>query len=365
MIGHKFKRFVIRPLTQLVLVVFIAACGSEPKQTESDASEVAVSVETAEKTTTPRDYRFSGTVKGARQVEISTKMRGKVTQLSVDEGDRIQKGQVLVRIKDQNIRAQKQQVEAKLREARSSLQNVKTNFQRIKALRETGSATQKKLDDMRTRYKAAQSKVEALESRLSEVSDMLDYTTLKAPFDGFVTGKRISKGDIASPGRSLLKVEDFSRMEVTASVPESQINLFTLKDTVGISITAAGYEQLPGIVEQINPSGRSASRQFVVKVDVPMPSDRSRIKSGMYATLHLRKGGKTTVAVPESAIIERGQLTGLYTVGPDKEAVLRWVNTGRSHNNRIEILSGLAAGEQYIAQFDEGRLQEGTPLNIQ
>lgn len=366
MTDQKVKRYAVLPVALLFSIAFITACGSGQRQADTDTQEaVPVGVRTAEKTNIPRDYRFSGTVRGSRRVQMSARMMGEVTQLSVEEGDRIEEGEVLVRIKDQNIQAQKRQAEAKLAQARASLQNAETNFQRIKALHESGSATQKKLDDTRTKYKSAQSKVNALKSQLSEVQDILNYATLTAPFDGFVAGKRISKGEIASPGRPLLVVEDFGRMEVTASVPESQINLFTLRDTVQVSIPAAGYEQLPGVVSQINPSGKSASRQFEVKVAVPMPEDERRIKSGMFAMLHLMKSGAPSITVPQNAVIERGQLTGLYAVSPDKEAVLRWVRTGRTHNNRVEILSGLAAGDQYIAQFEEGKLKEGQKLKIQ
>ena len=351
--------------TLFLLVALNTACESEQQKTQTNAQGIPVNVKTAKKINIPEDYQFSGTVRGSQQVKLSTKMRGKVTQLSVEEGDLVSQGEMLVRIKDQNVRAQKHQVEARLAEARANLQNTQTNLERIKALHKSGSATQKRLDDIQTKYRSAQSQVQALKSRLSEVEDMLDYTKLRAPFDGFVAKKRISKGDMASPGRPLLTVEDFGRAEVVASVPESQINLFTLQDTVKVSITATGYKQLSGTVKQINLSGSSASRQFKVKVDVPLPEDISRIKSGMFATVHLRKSGKPSIAVPQNAIIQRGQLNGLYTVSPDKEAVLRWVRTGQTHNDRIEILSGLAAGEQYVAQFKKGEIKQGKQLKTQ
>lgn len=367
MINQLSNRPIIFSGILFLLVTFLSSCGSDANVEESDQNtkSVPVGVETAEKTSIPQEYRFSGTVNGSRRVKISTKMMGKATHVNIDEGDRISEGEVLVRIKDNNVQAQKQQVKAKLSQARAGLENAETNFERIKALHESGSATQKEFDDMKTRYKSAQSKVEAMKSRLSEINDMLDYATLTSPFEGYVVEKRISEGDMASPGRPLLMVEDFRHMEVTASVPESQINLFTLEDTVRISIKAAGYDDLSGVVKQINPAGNRASRQFVVKVTVPMPrQEGDNIKSGMYATLHLRKGGEPTIAVPQQSVIKRGQLTGLYTVSPDEEAVLRWVRTGRSYEDRIEILSGLAEGDRYIARFEQGEMKEGKKLEI-
>lgn len=349
----------------LLAVTFLTSCSSDNKQSKQETESVPVGIRTAQKASIPNEYQFSGTLKGTRQVQISTKMMGKVTHLNVEEGDRISEGQVMVRIKDQNVEAQKQQVQAQLNQAQSALENTETNYNRIKTLYEQGSATQKEFDDMKTKYQSAQSEVQALKSKLNEVQDMLDYTTLTAPFDGYVAEKRTSQGDMASPGRPLLILEDFGKMEVNTSVPESQINLFNLKDTVTVDIAAAGLKNLKGQIKQINPSGTPASRQFAVKVAISRPKgENERLKSGMYATISLMQGGEPTIAVPENALISRGQLTGLYTVSPDEEAVLRWVRTGRRYEDQIEILSGLAEGDRYIVSYEPGLIEEGKKVEI-
>ena len=349
----------------LLAVTLLSSCSSDQQATRKDTESVSVGVQTAQKASIPNEYQFSGTLKGTRQVKISTKMMGKITHMNAEEGDRISEGETLVRIKDQNVESQKQQVQAKLNQAEAALENAETNFERIKTLYERGSATQKEFDDMQTQYRSAQSRVNALQGKLDEVNDMLDYTTLRAPFDGYVANKRVSRGDMASPGRPLLIVEDFGKMEVTTSVPESQINLFTLKDSVTVDIAAAGYHNLKGLIKQINPSGNQASRQFIVKVAIDRPKEESNtLKSGMFATISLMKGGEPTIAVPEQALVNRGQLTGLYTVSPDKEAVLRWVRTGRRYEDQIEILSGLAEGDRYIATYEPGLIEEGKQVEI-
>ena len=164
-------------------------------------------------------------------------------------------------------------------------------------------------------------------------------------------------------GMPLLVVENTQSLEVIAQVPETDIQRFAVGDTVDIEIGALGDAATRGVVTQINPSGHYASRQYRVQVAV-LGGARDDVKSGMYARVVLRKGARSVIAVPQEALIQRGQLTGLLTVDPQNRALLRWVRTGKQYGDRVEILSGLAEGERYVAAH-EGRLADGQYVTIQ
>ena len=344
----------------MVLTLVGVACSSSDESEVQQGEPISVSTQTAEYVSAIATHQFSGTVSSDRTVNLSTKMMGRITQLDVEEGDYAQKGDILVRIKDDNVRAQKRQVESSLSEAKAALQNTETNYNRIKNLYEQKSATKKELDDITMQYKMAKAKVATLEGRMQEIEDMLDYTKLQAPFNGYVTAKMASEGDMAGPGQPIISFEKENEMKVNVTVPESRISLFSLDDTVSVDVKAAGFSS-EGIVKNINQAGNRGSRQFSVEVMLP---NTSEIKSGMFAEVSLKSQQDQAIVVPNSALIERGQLTGLYTLNDDSEVVLRWVRLGDKHGDGVEILSGLSEGEVFVASVDQP-LPEGQQVSTQ
>lgn len=346
----------------LALVLSLSACGTDTPQTRDAGPAVPVRLQEVQTTEVQQAYRYSGTVQGMNKVHLSTKMLGRITALSVEEGDRVRKGQVLARIKSQDVEAQKAQVLANLQEAQAGLTNAETNYRRMKTLHDAQSATRKEFEDASTHYAMMQARIAALQGKLREVDDVLGYAVVTAPIDGYVVQKMAEAGSMASPGMPLLVVENTQRLEIIAQVPETDIQRFAVGDTVEIEIGAVGKAETRGIVTQINPSGHHASRQFRVTVGV-LGGARADVKSGMYARVVLRKGVRSVIAVPQDALIQRGQLTGLLTVDQQNRALLRWVRTGKQYGDHVEILSGLAEGEMYVAAH-EGRLTDGQPVTI-
>jgi RND family efflux transporter MFP subunit len=306
--------------------------------------------------------RYTGTIQGARRVPLATKMMGTVTQLDVEAGDRVREGQTLVRVRSENVEAQKRQVEARLQEARAALRNAETNFERIRALRERESATEKEFDDAQTAYERAQAQVEALEGRRAEIDDLLAYATLEAPIDGYVVEKRSEEGALAAPGQPLLVVETLDDLKAIVEVPEADINRFATGDSVTVEVGAAGDVQRRGVVTQINPAGNYASRQFEVQVRLAREGTGA-LKSGMYAQVLYPADAERTLTVPAQALVTRGQLTGLFAI-EDSTALLRWIRTGQRHGDRVEVLSGLGPGDRYIADASR-RILDGQPVRPQ
>lgn len=338
-------------------------CSSSEEADTSQQQPISVVTQTAGYAQGTATHRFSGSVTSDRTITMSTKVMGRITELDVKEGDFVKKGDVLVRIKDDNLQAQKSQVESGLLEARAALQNTETNYTRIKNLYEQESATKKELDDISTQFEMAKAKVKTLESKLREVEDMLDYTKLTAPFDGYVVSKSLTEGDMAGPGQPIISFEQEKEMNVKITVPESEIGLFSLDDTVGVDVEAAGYRG-EGIVSNINQSGNRGSRQFAVEVTLPEQAVEQGVKSGMFAEVGLATEKDRAIVVPQKAIVERGQLTGLYTLNDNSEVVLRWVRLGDSFGENVEILSGLKAGEAYVSKVDRP-LSEGQKVSTQ
>lgn len=344
----------------VVLTLAGVACSSSDEAEMQQDQPISVVTQTAGLIQGTATHHYSGTVTSDRTVNMSTKVMGRITQLDVEEGDFVEKGDVLVRIKDDNLQAQKRQIESSLMEAKAGLQNVETNYNRMKNLYEKESATKKELDDISTEYEIAKAKVQMLESKMQEIEDMLDYTLLTAPFDGYVVSKMASEGDMAGPGQPIIAFEQEDKMKIKVTVPESEISLFNLNDTVTVAVKAAGYSG-KGVVANINQSGSRGSRQFSVEI---MLNGDTGVKSGMFAEVGLTTDKDRAIVVPQSAIIERGQLTGLHTLNDDSEVVLRWIRLGDTFGDKVEVLSGLSEGETFVASSDQ-RLEEGQKVSTQ
>ncbi|WP_445665182.1 efflux RND transporter periplasmic adaptor subunit [Fodinibius sp. AD559] len=347
-----------------VLMLMGISCSSSESEKPAQDEPLTVDTQAAEYVQGTASHNFSGTVSSDRTVNMSTKVMGRITQLDLEEGDYVSKGDVLIQIKDDNLQAQKNQVESNLMAAKAALQNAKTNYNRIKNLYEQNSATKKELDDISTKYEMAKSKVNTAESKLQEIEEMLNYTRLTAPFNGYVASKMATEGDMASPGQPIIALEQEGIMKVKITVPESNISLFNYDDTVTVDIKAAGQKGMTGVVKNINQSGNRGSRQFAVEVMLPELEKNADIKSGMFAQVGLVTESDRAIVVPKSAIIERGQLTGLYTLTDNSEIVLRWVSLGDESANGVEILSGLSEGETYVASVEQP-LREGRKVNTQ
>lgn len=337
--------------------VLVSGCGGpDESASPSDMEPVPVETETASASAVMQMSRYTGTIQGARRIPLSTKMMGTVAHLDVEEGDQVSKGDVLIRVRSENVRAQKRQAEARLREAQAALDNARINFERIEALYEKESATEKEFDDARTAYERAKARVEALTGQLDEINDTLDYATVTSPIDGVVVEKGSEEGALTAPGQPLLVVETIDDLKAVVQVPEAEINGFALGDSVTVEVGAAGNVRVAGVVRQVNPAGNAVSRQFTVQVRIPR-HDGGSVKSGMYAQVLLPKGEAKTITVPRRALVERGQLTGLYAV-KDETVLLRWVRTGKQYGDRVEILSGLTQGETFVTNGEQ-RLLDG------
>lgn len=355
----------VRPsllLAAFLLTTLLAACGGAPEAPPAEQQDpVAVAVETVSETAYPRRAQYTGTVAGTERIPLSTRMMGRVDAVLADEGTRVAAGQVLVRISADGVQAQRRQVEAQKQEAEAALRNARTQFARLDTLLQRGSATQQAYDAAEARYQRAQAQVDALANRLDEIDDALSYTAITAPASGTVVDKRTEPGAMAAPGQPLLMLEVNRLLEVRTQVPAFAINRVATGDTVQVAIPAL-QDTLRGHVNQVNPSANPGSRQFRVRVVLHDPP--ATVMSGMYARVLHESGSERLITVASESLVQRGQLTGVYTVTSDNHALLRWVRTGPRRDDRVTVLSGLQAGERYIRRA-QGRLHDGRPVTVQ
>jgi RND family efflux transporter MFP subunit len=298
----------------------------------------------------PKLLQFTGQVEADDKMVLSTKILGRIDKISVKEGDQVKKGQLLIEINSNDIQSKLKSVKASFKEGTATLTNVKRNYDRISQLTVRGSATQRELDDITTAKSVAEARLESISASINELEELLTYANLKSPINGFVSQKYINVGDMASPGSPLLALESLGELKVTINVPSFEIGLLEENDQVTIKFDALENATCEGVIEKIVPSSAFSGAQY--RVNVSMISFNKNVKPGMFARVDLYKNNESKILIPKNAIRYKGQLTGLFAVNQQDEAMLRWVRLGEQFPEGVEVLSGLIEGERIIISSD-------------
>ena len=342
-------------------VVALSGCSNE-RTAQAEAPEALTGVATivAQKTTIPDWLDAVGTVEAAQTSMVASQMMGAIVQINAREGDRVQKGQVLAVIDDSQPRAALAQATAALNAAKNQVIAANSQFalaeatlNRYQQLYATKSVSPQEFDEIRARYQSAaagrdmaQAGEAQANAALAQARTAFSYTRIRAPFDGVITEKKADLGTLAAPGMPIFTVEDTRHYRLEATLDESDIALARLGQSVPVTLDALGNAQLSGRVVQIVPAADPASRSFVVKIELPRDS---RIRSGLYGTARFSRGQRSALLIPQTAAVERGQLRGVYAIGSNGIAELRYVSLGKPFGANVEVLSGLAPGERMIA----------------
>lgn len=357
----KYNNYIIG---LLALTFLSLGCSGEDKKIVADNSPVvAVKVGSVSENSSKPFLTVSGKVEAAKSANISTRMMGYVDKIYVQVGDKVRNGQLLLSVNNADVSAKLAQVNAGVTEAQAAFNNAEKDYIRFTALFKDNSASLKELDDITAQFEMAKARLEAARQMKNEVNAQLSYANIRAPFNGVVTNKFINTGDMANPGMPLLEVESPGAYQVLAMVPESEILDIQKDAKVDVQLKSLG-KIVGGSITEVSTSAKNTGGQYIVKV--LLDTSEANILSGMYATVQFPviKGSSKAIMIPNEALVYKGQLTGIYTVSQSNTALLRWLRLGRTVGDKVEVLSGLSADEEYIVSA-EGKLFNGVKISIQ
>ncbi len=294
-----------------------------------------------------------GTIRAVHETAVASKLLAKVTEVRIKAGDRVSKGDVLVRLDDADLTARLQQARALADQAKARHEQARIEHERIRNLHAAGSASPIELDRVTTGLKTAAAEQEQAEQAVREAETTLAYATITAPIDGLIVDKRVEAGDTVTPGQILLTLYDPTRMQLVARVRESLTRRLAVGQSIGVMVEALN-KACEGQVSEIVPEAESASRTFSVKVTGPCPEG---IYSGMFGRLLIPLDDEDVLAVPRAAIRRVGQLEMVDVVEGDAVR-RRTVQTGRPletpHDGLVEVLSGLRENERVVVPTNDG-----------
>ena len=349
-------------LASAALSLMFVGCSSE-RQTVSAVPETVsdVSVVSAQTANVPDVVEAVGTIRAAETSQLAAQMMGNIVEIRVREGDHVGRGQVMAVIDDAQPRAALDRAVAadlgaqqEISASESDFTLAETTFKRYQTLYDRKSVSPQEFDEIKARYQAAQARREMAragqaqaKAALQQARTALSYAHIVAPFDGLVTEKKADVGTLASPGMPIFTVEDLRRYRLEATVNETDLRYVRQGQQVSVSIDALGNRELKGKVLEIVPAADPASRSFLVRVE--LPSDPA-LRSGLFGRAQFTRGERTALLIPRSAIVERGQLQGIYVLDQNRIAGLRYITLGKTSARQVEVLAGLQAGEMLIGE---------------
>lgn len=323
----------------------VSGCGShEAKEAKGIVSLPTVNVEvaTVERVALPLKIEVSGMVRSKDRASIAPKVMGTIETFSVAMGEKVKKGQLLARINAAEINA-------KVAQAKAQLGQAKRDLSREQALLEKNASTKEMVLNLTDR-------VTMLEAMVKEAEVMLGYTEIVAPFDGAIAQKYSDEGSLAAPGMPLLDLVGQEHFEIEVAVPESMIGELAIGSVSDVSIPASGVSfeaELSEVSSSLDGHTRTVAARFVAPEGVVL-------RAGQFARVALSRGTREALVVPEGAVRKDGQLERVFVVENGK-AQLRLVKRGAVSGERVEILSGVDAGEQVVVSSDS-KVQDGQPV---
>ena len=345
----------------------LASCSSDKNEIKDNAKPIEVKLSNSATTDALGYAGASGKLVAKNSVNVSTRMMGYITSLRADVGDFVSAGQGLVSINNTDIQAKGGQANAQIAQAQANFNIAQKDFQRFQNLYNNQSASQKELDDMRARYEMAKANLDGAKMMKNEVNSQYRYTNITAPIAGVITAKFANQGDLANPGMPILTIESSGNLQAQVLVSEQDITLIKSGMPVKVLMKSTNNE-VTGTVDEISRSATNTGGQYLVKINVPQSRD---YLPGMFVNVvfPFKRSGSVnqdfqeSVTVPKSALVENGQLTGIYTVSSANTAMLRWIKTGKTLGDQVEILSGLNSKEPYIVSAN-GKLFNGAKVQV-
>ncbi|HEX2921669.1 MAG TPA: efflux RND transporter periplasmic adaptor subunit [Bacteroidales bacterium] len=384
---------ILKILVPAVVVLIIFAIIGKQQGWFGKALTIKVAVENVEKRTIVETITANGKIQPEREVKLTPDVSGEIVELTVKEGDPVEKGQLLLRIKPDVYVSQRDRANASISSARARLAQTEAQFmqaelayKRNKQLYEEQTISQAEFEQAEAAYTVAKSEVDAsrfsinsAEAALNEANENLTKTSIYAPITGTVSmllvelGERVAGTNLMA-GTDMLRVADLSRMEAQVQVNENDIVRVNLGDTALIEVDAYLDHKFKGVVTEIANSARTSGTSadqvtnFDVKILV-LPESYSTLEGsenanplrpGMSCTVDIQTETRNQIlTVPIQSVTTRTDTTKLNITDDDirtlvfttdgKYAFAKDVKTGIQDNNYIEITSGVTADEQVVS----------------
>ena len=327
---------------------------------------LTVSIEAPQTVEWPQRLAIDGNVVAWQEAVIGAELgQLRISEVLVQVGDRVKKGQLLARLDDATSASDFAEAEAAVAEAEAAAEEAHGNAERAKALGEEGFYSPQLYNQYRTVERTATARLNAARARLTSARLRLQRTRIAAPDDGVISARSATVGSLSQPGQELFRLIRGGRLEWQAELAATQLGEVRVGAPALISVPGGG-EPIQGKVRSVAPSIDPRTRNGIVYVDLPADG-ASAARAGMFARGEIDIGSAPALTVREASLVMHDGYSYVYTVAsrttPQQQVRLTKVDTGRRQGARIEIVSGLTPDAQVVVA-GAGFLTDGDLVSL-
>ncbi len=334
---------------------------AEPAATESVVigPENIVIVSNQEIRTGPA---LSGSLAPEREATVRAELSAPVVETQIDQGQRVNAGQLLIRLDDTAIRDQALSARSSVTTAQANLTVAQHEVDRNEALLKAGAIAERAAEQSRAQLTAARAQLATAQAQAASAEKMLSNTRITAPFTGIVSARSVNAGDVVSPGTALVTIVDPSTMRLEASVPAEALSAVRLGAPVDFSVRGYPSRHFIGRVTRINPIADPATRQ--VRIIASLPNTGGTLVGGLFAEGRVSSESHQAPVVPQSAVDERGlrpSVVRLKNGRTEKTEVSLGLRDAATET--VEVTQGVSAGDTVLLGAARG-ISAGTPVRV-
>ena len=349
------------------LVSFKSLAADPPKSNGAPKAALTVTAVQPQSSALGLQVNANGNIAPWQEAIIGAEVNGlKLTDVRVNVGDVVKKGQVLATFSSDTARAELLQVQAGVAEAQATLAEAAANASRALSLKDTGALSAQQIAQFTTAESTARARVEAARANVSVVQVRLKNSQLTAPDNGVISARTATVGSVVGAGTELFRMIRQGRLEWRAEVTSTEVA--RIKPGTEATIIAASGTQVKGKVRMVAPTVDAQTRNALVYVDVPQHPD---VKAGMFAKGTFALGSSNALTLPQQALVLRDGFTYAMRIDASNKVQQVKLQTGRRAGDAVEILQGTQAGERYVgtgaaflADGDTVRVVAATPAAI-
>lgn len=392
---------------------------TELSNLQQPAKPAAVDVAVAQPASIEPDVQYIGTTFPVREVALRSRVEGQIIDIVADMGDRVEQGQEVVRIDNSlsesivteakaelaalesevaSSQASVNDVRAQVQQARLDLQQARSNLVRNEQLVERGAIAKQDAEIAKTEVgkaeqalrsieqqvenrlaavAAAQRRVAAQSALVAQEQRRQSFTVLTSPVTGAIVDRVLEPGDLAQPGSEILRLGDFSQIQVKVEISELDLARIKTGQAAQVRLDAFPDQTFTGQVTRISPAADAMAR--LIPVEVTMTNSNRRIGQGLLARVSFANQGVSNIVVPETAIQVAGDssknqdhkssqaLEGtifvLQRIGEQATVSARQVQLGKRANSQVEVISGLESGEEFVVRSSK-QLEDGEQVRL-
>jgi HlyD family secretion protein len=287
----------------------------------------------------------NGNVAAWQEASIGAEASGlRLTQVLVNVGDTVKKGQLLATFAGEAVQADVAQAKAALMEAQANAMDAAANAERARTLQNTGALSTQQINQYLTAEKTAAARVQAAQATLSAQGVRTQNTQVRAPDNGVISARGATVGAVVGGGTELFRMIRGGRLEWRAEVTSNEIA--SIKPGAKAIVTAASGAQVEGIVRTVAPTIDAATRNALVYVDLPA---NAGVKAGMFAKGEFALGAANALTLPQQALVLRDGFTYAMRVEANNKVSQVKLETGRRVGDAVEIKQGIKQGDKFVS----------------